>query len=324
MKTMKRITIFLKHVCNRYGIAVVFLLLCLALIIATPHFLRSQNLINVLRQISINGLLSLGMTFVILTGGIDLSVGSILAFAGVVAASMARTIEGNLLYPVPLIVFVALLCGLLLGSINGLCVAFLAIPPFVATLGMLSIARGLTYIYSDGKPISQLSTAFLHLGKGTIFGIPIPVLVLLGTFAILLIVLNAMKYGRHVYAVGGNEQSAWVSGVSVKKIRFSVYVISGVLSALGGVIITARTTAGLPQAGQSYELDAIAAVVIGGTNLTGGRGTLTGTMFGVLIIGVINNGLNLLSVSSYYQQIIKGTIIIIAVLLNTLRNKNKK
>jgi len=321
---MKKVQLSLRTLSNQYGIVLIFLLLCIMLVIATPHFLRSQNLINVLRQISINGLLSLGMTFVILTGGIDLSVGSILAFSGVVAASMASTTEGGMVYPVPIILLVALVCGAVLGSINGLCISVLRIPAFVVTLGMLSIARGLTYIYSNGKPIPQLSETFLQLGKGTIAGIPAPIIILAVSFVVLFVVLNYTRYGRHVYAIGGNEQSAWVSGVNVKRILFSVYVISGILSALGGIIITARTTAGLPQAGQSYELDAIAAVVIGGTNLKGGRGTLMGTFFGVLIIGVINNGLNLLGVSSYYQQVIKGVIIILAVLLDTIRNKTKK
>lgn len=299
-------------------------MLCLILFIATPNFLVSRNLINVLRQISINGVLSLGMTFVILTGGIDLSVGSILAFSGVVAASMASSTDGGSIHSVPFIVMLAILSGVLLGSINGFFVSFLRIPAFVVTLGMLSMARGLTYIYSDGVPIPQLSESFLMIGQGTILRIPFPVIILLFVFLILYFFLYHTRYGRYVYSVGGNEKSAWVSGVNVKAVVFSVYVISGIMAALGGIIITARTTAGLPQAGQAYELDAIAAVVIGGTNLKGGRGTLMGTIFGVLIIGVINNGLNLLGVSSYYQQVIKGAIIITAVMFDSFRNKSMR
>ena len=206
----------------------------------------------------------------------------------------------------------------------GFFIAFLRVPAFVVTLGMLSIARGITYIYSDGKPIPQLSPLFLQLGQGTLLGgIPFPVVIVFVAFVLLYILLYFTSYGRYVYAVGGNEKSAWVSGINIKIIYFSVYVISGIMAALGGIIITARTTAGLPQAGQAYELDAIAAVVIGGTNLKGGKGTLIGTIFGVLIIGVINNGLNLLGVSSYFQQVIKGSIIILAVMLDSLRYTNE-
>ncbi len=310
-----------KYIFKNYGIIIVFFFLCLALFIATPNFIRSRNLLNVLRQISINGLLSLGMTFVILTGGIDLSVGSVLAFAGVIAASMASQTMGGVVYPLPIIIITTLLAGALLGAINGTCVAYLEMPAFVVTLGMLSVARGLTYIYSGGIPIPQLSSAFLAVGTGNFLGIPIPVLIFIFAFVLLYIFLYRTRYGRHIYAAGGNEKSAWVSGVNVKQVLFSVYVISGVLAALGGIILTARTTSGLPQAGQAYELDAIAAVVIGGTNLKGGKGQLLGTLFGVLIIGVINNGLNLLGVSSYYQQVVKGLIIMLAVLLDFLRNK---
>lgn len=321
MKQMNRMLQIAGRVFSRHGIIIVFFVLCLALYISTPNFLLPRNLINVLRQVSINGLLSLGMTFVILTGGIDLSVGSILAFSGVVAASLASSTDGGSIHSVPVIIIAAVLSGILLGAVNGFFVAFLRMPAFVVTLGMLSIARGLTYIYSDGTPIPQLSKPFLALGQGTIVKIPIPVIILLGCFLILYTVLYTTKYGRYIYAVGGNEKSAWISGVNVKKILFSVYVVSGIMAALGGIIITARTTAGLPQAGQAYELDAIAAVVIGGTNLKGGKGALLGTIFGVLIIGVINNGLNLLGVSSYYQQVIKGSIIIFAVMLDYLRTK---
>ncbi len=313
-----------KNISSQYGIVLVFFVLCLALYIATPNFLVSRNLINVLRQISINGLLSLGMTFVILTGGIDLSVGSILAFSGVVAASLASSTSGGTVYPVSVIVMLAILSGIILGAVNGFFIAFLRVPAFVVTLGMLSIARGITYIYSDGKPIPQLSPSFLQLGQGTLLGgIPFPVVIVFVAFVLLYILLYFTSYGRYVYAVGGNEKSAWVSGINIKIIYFSVYVISGIMAALGGIIITARTTAGLPQAGQAYELDAIAAVVIGGTNLKGGKGTLIGTIFGVLIIGVINNGLNLLGVSSYFQQVIKGSIIILAVMLDSLRYTNE-
>ncbi len=302
-----------------YGIVIVFFLMCAVLALANPFFLKPSNIINVLRQTSINGLLSIGMTFVILTGGIDLSVGSILAFCGVMGASFSSVAFRGQLYPLYVALLLSILAGIVLGAVNGLFIARWKVPPFVVTLGMLSMARGFTYIYSDGMPIPNIDKSFLYIGQGVILGIPVPVIIFAIVFVIAWIVLYRTRFGRYVYAVGGNEKSARISGVNTQFIIFIVYVISGLLSALGGLILTARTTAGLPQAGQSYELDAIAAVVIGGTSLSGGQGSLVGTLFGALIIGVINNGLDLLGVSSYYQQVIKGAIIIGAVLLDSFR-----
>ena len=301
-----------------YGIYVAFLVLCITLAFASPYFLMPKNLINVLRQISINGLLSIGMTFVILTGGIDLSVGSILAFGGIIGASLVSPSMGTL-YPTPVAILFGLLGGTVLGAISGFFIAKWRMSPFVVTLGMLSVARGLTYIYSDGMPVPKLEESFLYIGQGRILGIPLPVIIFATVFILSWIVLYKTRFGRYVYAVGGNEKSARISGVNTRLVVFVVYVISGFLSALGGLTLSARTSAGLPQAGVAYELDAIAAVVIGGTSLTGGQGSLIGTLFGALIIGVINNGLDLLGVSSYYQQVIKGAIIVGAVLLDSLR-----
>lgn len=311
----------IKRILINYGIIIVFFLLCLILSIATPTFLLPKNIINMLRQASINGIISIGMTFVILTGGIDLSVGSILAFSGIVAASYSSTTFT--VYPLPVSIILGILGGTFLGCINGLIVAIWRIPAFVVTLGMLSIARGLTFIYTDGMPVPNLVKDFTFIGQGIIFGIPLIVIIFALVFIISWIVLYKTRFGRYVYAVGGNEKSAKISGVNTRLIIFIVYGISGFLSALGGLILTARTTAGLPQAGISYELDAIAAVVIGGTSLNGGQGTLVGTLFGALIISVMNNGLDILSVSSYYQQVIKGVIIVGAVLLDTLRKGNE-
>jgi putative xylitol transport system permease protein len=305
-----------------YGIFFVFLFLVIVLAIAKPNFLRPQNIMNVLRQTSINGLLSIGMTFVILTGGIDLSVGSMLAFGGVVAASFASDAMGGSIQPPLMAAGIGLVAGLVLGAFNGVLIAKWRVPAFVVTLGMLSIARGLTFIYTDGMPIPRIDPSFLVFGQGVIFGIPLPVIIFAIVYLIAWIILYKTRYGRYVYAVGGNEKSAKVSGVNTRLIVFSVYAISGLLSALGGIILTARTTAGLPQAGQAYELDAIAAVVIGGTSLSGGQGALSGTIIGALLIGVINNGLDLIGVSSYYQQVIKGAIIIGAVLLDSFRKKD--
>lgn len=313
----------LKNFMSDFGIILVFFFFCITLAVINPYFLKPRNLINVLRQISINGLLSIGMTFVILTGGIDLSVGSMLAFSGVVAASFVSPAFGGSVHSVSLAIILSLLAGLGMGAVNGGLIAKWKVPPFVATLGMLSIARGVTFIYSDGMPIPNIDTRFLFIGQGEIGGIPFPVLIFAVVFCLSWIVLYKTRFGRYVYAVGGNEKSAKISGVNTRLIIFFTYVISGILSALGGLILTARTTAGLPQAGVSYELDAIAAVVIGGTSLSGGQGDLVGTLFGALIMGVINNGLDLMGVSSYYQQVIKGTIIIGAILLDSLRKEKE-
>lgn len=301
-----------------YGIVIAFVLLCALLSVANSNFMTWGNWVNVLRQTSVNGVLAIGMTFVILTKGIDLSVGSLLAAAGMVTASLVtRDHTLSLWLAIP----AGLLTGTLLGSINGLVVARLAVAPFVVTLGMLSVARGLTFIFNDGMPIANLSPSFRFLGQGLVAGVPVPVIVLIVTFVVFWFLLNHTTFGRYVYAVGGNERSAKTSGIRTRLIVFSVYAISGFLSALAGLILAARTTAALPQAGVAYELDAIAAVVIGGTSLNGGVGTLGGTLVGALIIGVINNGLDLMGVSSYYQQVIKGAIIVAAVLLDASRKK---
>ncbi len=301
-------------------IFVVFALLCTALALSNPQFLELDNIRNVVRQISINGVLAVGLTFVILTSGIDLSVGSVLAFGGIVAAMFASTaVPGE--YPLILALVLGLGAGLGLGLVNGFLVAYARVPAFVVTLGMLSAGRGLTLIVSDGMPVSRLEPGFLAIGQGAVFGVPIPILILFGVFGLAWVLLYKTTFGRYVYAVGGNEETARISGISTRRVRLAVYGISGTLAALGGVILAARTTAGLPQAGTGYELDAIAAVVIGGTSLAGGQGRLVGTLVGALIIGVVNNGLDLLGVSSYYQLTLKGAIIVVAVLLDSLRRQ---
>jgi putative xylitol transport system permease protein len=307
---------------SEYGILIVFLVLVLLLSLVTPNFLRTRNILNVLRQTSINGLLSLGMTFVILTGGIDLSVGSVLAFAGIVSASFASDAIGGQIHHPLIAMGIGLMAGAGLGAVNGLFVAKWRMPAFVVTLGMLSMARGFTFLTTDGMPVPRIDKRFLVVGQGIFLGIPVPVWIFLGVFALAWITLYKTRYGRYIYAVGGNETSAKISGINTRLVIFTVYVISGFLSALGGIILTARTTAGLPQAGQAYELDAIAAVVIGGTSLSGGQGQIIGTLFGALLLGVINNGLDLLGVSSYFQLVIKGMIIIGAVLLDSLRKRD--
>ena len=302
------------------GIIIAFLLLVAALALSSEHFLTTPNIRNVLRQTSINGLLAIGMTFVILTAGIDLSVGSVLAFGGMIAAIFASSSLGEQ-FPLYVALPMGMLAGMALGVVNGSLVAFFRVPPFVVTLGMLSIARGLTLIASNGMPVSRLSPEYIAVGQGMVFGIPVPILIFAGVFVIAWIVLYQTPFGRYVYAVGGNEEAARISGVNTRMVKFTVYGISGALAALGGIILSARTTAGLPQAGVAYELDAIAAVVIGGTSLAGGQGRLVGTLIGALIIGVVNNGLDLLGVSAYYQLTFKGAIIVAAVLLDSLRQR---
>ncbi|MHB8063918.1 MAG: ABC transporter permease [Ruminiclostridium sp.] len=299
------------NVFSRFGVGIALVIMCLILTMATSNFLTVENIVNVLRQISINGILAIGMTFVIITGGIDLSVGALVAFSGVIAASFIR---GG--YSIGVAILLALLASLILGFISGLFIAERRIAPFIATLAMTTIARGLTYVYSDGKPISSLSKEYLNIGKGSLLGIPIPVWILALVFIICYFILYYTRIGRYVYAVGGNEHAALVSGINIKRVKIFVYSIVGLLSGLAGIVLSARVSAGLPQAGNGYELDAIAAVVIGGTSLSGGRGRLGGTIIGVLIIGILTNGMDLLNVSSYYQQIVKGVIILGAVLLD--------
>ncbi len=296
----------------------IFIVIGLGVILSfiSSNFLTVTNLLNVVRQIAVNGILAIGMTIVCLTGGIDLSVGSIVAFSGIIAAGMLRDTG----YPIIIIVLAAIVVGAVCGLCNGYFVAYWNAAPFVVTLSMMTIARGMTYVYSDGRPISNLRTEFLTIGKGSIAGIPIPTLILVVVFILGSIMLTKLKFGRYVYAVGGNENAAMVSGINVKRIKMMVYVLSGIACGIAAIILTARVSAGLPQAGESYELDAIAATVIGGTSLSGGRGRLWGTIVGAVLLGIVNNGLDLLNVSSFYQQIVKGLIILGAILIYSKRN----
>jgi putative xylitol transport system permease protein len=310
---------------QKYGILIALLLTCFVLSIASEFFLTPRNIVNVLRQSSINGILAIGMTFVILTRGIDLSVGSVVALAGIIAASLATTSSTAMVaggpYPAFLAIAVGLMVGAGSGAISGIIVSRFAVPAFVATLGMLSAARGLTLLYADGRPVPALTDRFRWIGTGDIYGIPLPVIIFAIVFLVSHWVLGSTRFGRHVYAAGGNPHAAEVSGINVKRVRLYVYIISGALAGLAGMILAARTGSALTQAGIAYELDAIAAVVIGGTSLSGGVGRVTGTLIGALLIGVVNNGLDLLGVESYYQQVIKGLLIVAAVMLDQARHK---
>ena len=289
------------------------ILLIIVVSILNPSFLDLSNLLNLLRQISINGLIAFGMTFIILTGGIDLSVGSILALS---SAFIALMITSGVDPIIALIIGV--LIGFVLGAVNGLLVTKGNMAPFIATLATMTIFRGLTLVITDGNPITNLGDSYLFqlFGKGYFIGIPVPAVTMIIVFVILLILLQKTTFGRHTYAIGGNEVAAKISGIKVNKIKILIYGISGLMSALAGGILTSRLNSAQPTAGTSYELDAIAAVVLGGTSLTGGKGRIVGTLIGVLIIGVLNNGLNLLGVSSFYQQVVKGVVILIAVLID--------
>lgn len=297
---------------SRYGIYLAFLILCAVIAVMSPPFLRSGNLLNILRQTSINGIVAVGMTFVIITGGIDLSVGSMVALAAVLAASFAHTGQ----YPLVVPILAGLMAGGLCGLTNGVLIAKRRLAPFIVTLGMMTAARGLALVYTDGRPVIDLSKEYTNIGGGYLLGIPVPVLIFLLIVVAGMFILKFTKFGRQVYATGSNEQAARISGVQTKQKIIAVYVIAGLLSGLTGIILSSRIMAGSPVAGTGYELDAIAAVVIGGTSLKGGVGSITGTVTGVLIIGVMNNGLDLMGVSSYWQQIVKAGIIIMAALLD--------
>lgn len=279
----------------------------------SDDFFTLDNILNLLRQISINALIAFGMTFVILTAGIDLSVGSMLALGSALTAGM---LTGGM-DPI-LAVLVGLLIGLALGAVNGLIITKGKVAPFIATLATMTIFRGATLVYTDGRPITGLSDSFAFemIERGYVFGIPFPVILMLAVFLILFFVLRKTVFGRNVYAIGGNEEASTLSGIKADRVKIWVYSLTGMLSVLAGIILTSRLNSAQPTAGASYELDAIAAVVIGGTSLMGGRGRIVGTLIGALIIGVLDNGLNLLNVSSFYQQIVKGGVILLAVLLD--------
>ncbi|MCY8113600.1 ribose ABC transporter permease RbsC [Bacillus spizizenii] len=281
--------------------------------ILNPSFLEPLNILNLLRQVAINGLIAFGMTFVILTGGIDLSVGAILALSSALVAGMI----GSGVDPV-LAIILGCIIGAVLGMINGLLITKGKMAPFIATLATMTVFRGLTLVYTDGNPITGLGTnyAFQLFGRGYFLGIPVPAITMVLAFVILWVLLHKTPFGRRTYAIGGNEKAAFISGIKVTRVKVMIYSLAGLLSALAGAILTSRLHSAQPTAGESYELDAIAAVVLGGTSLSGGRGRIIGTLIGVLIIGTLNNGLNLLGVSSFYQLVVKGIVILIAVLLD--------
>ncbi|WP_325894811.1 ribose ABC transporter permease [Grimontia sp. NTOU-MAR1] len=298
-------------------IALLFLIVVVSFL--NPNFFTVDNILNILRQTSINAIIAVGMTLVILTAGIDLSVGSVLALCGAFAATLIA-MEVPVLAAVP----TALFAGAVLGAISGIIIAKGKVQAFIATLVTMTLLRGVTMVYTEGRPIStgftDTADAFAWFGTGYALGIPVPVWLMVIVFAAIWYLLNHTRFGRYIYALGGNESATRLSGIDVDKVKIGAYAICGLLAAIAGIIVTSRLSSAQPTAGMGYELDAIAAVVLGGTSLMGGKGRIMGTLIGALIIGFLNNALNLLDVSSYYQMIAKATVILAAVMVD---NKNK-
>ena len=305
------------------GIIVAFLVLCVFLSVfpkTSGSFFTRQNIFNVLRQISTNLFLACGMTMVIILGGIDLSVGSIIALSGCISAGCVA--RYNL--PLPIALLMGLLVGLLVGMFNGAVISKTTIPAFIVTLATMNIAKGLAYVYTGGSPVRVVTKEWQCLGAGYVGIFPTPVVILVIVLIITAIIMNKTKMGRHMYAVGGNQQAAEFSGIKVEKVKFFVHAFSGLMAGLAGIVLASRMYSGQPTAGDGAEMDAIAAVVVGGTSMAGGSGKIGGTIIGGLIIGVLNNGLNLLNVNSFWQYVVKGVVILLAVFLDYFRNKGKK
>jgi len=321
-QTWERVNGFL----NKYGIVIILLAMLVAFSLLSEGFFTTRNIFNIIRQISFMGLIAIGVTMVIISGGIDLGSGSVLALAAVVATSLAQIQTSatlkypGLIVPVYVPVLAALAIGALTGLINGSLIAKFKIPPFIATLGMMTVARGFALIYSN-KPLSQLTPEYNFIGQGEIFGVPFPVIILISVAVVAHIMLNNVPFGRYIYALGGNEQAARISGVNIDRVKIGVYTLAGLLSGLAGLVVSSRVGSGQPGQGVGIELDAIAAAVIGGTSLSGGIGTIWGTIVGSLIIGVLDNGLILLNVDQYWITIVKGTIIVVAVIIDQRKNR---
>ncbi|MHC1724340.1 MAG: ribose ABC transporter permease [Aminipila sp.] len=305
----------MKDIIQKNKPLVVLIILCIIMACLSDNFFTWRNILTVLRQTSINAVIATGMTFAILIGGIDLSVGSVLAICG---AIMANLIASGM--DLILAILITLFLGLAIGIVNGLLISKGRLQPFIATLGTMTLLRGFTLVYTQGKPIGTSGGAdslmFGKIGSGYLLGLPIPVYIMIIVFVIAYYILRHLRTGRYVYALGSNEEATIYSGIKTDKVKFFVYGASGLLAALAGIIVTARLGTASPTAGEGYELDAIAAVVLGGTSMSGGVGTIGGTAIGALIIGILNNALNLLQVPSYYQNVAKGAVILFAVLLD--------
>ena len=314
---------------SQFGAFGVLIIICVIFAVLEPAFISPINIFNVLRQVSIYGLLAIGMTFVILTAGIDLSVGALLALSGVVGAAVYKGGTGTLMsgesggYGLLAALLAAVLVGVVGGLLQGLAISRLKVPAFIVTLGGLSAFRGLALVFASGQPISSFDDRYTYLGQGMVGPVPIPVIIFALFALIAFIVLRYTRYGRHIYAVGGNEEAARLSGLNVSVLIMSVYVITGFFAGLSGFLLSSRLNSAEVIAGMGYELTVIASVVIGGTSLFGGEGGIFGTVVGVLLIGVLNNGLTLMNVSPYYQQVIIGLIIVLAVYLDQLIKRRR-
>lgn len=305
-----------RQVVPQAGLMLGLVVLCVLLTLLSANFLTTSNILNVILQASVFAILAFGMTFVILTAGIDLSVGSVLALSGAVMASMTTSYG-----PVAGIV-IGLVVGALIGTVNGLFVTVAKVAPFITTLAMLAIARGLTYVYTQGAPIRVRSSGFNVFGQGLAAIVPVPVILMFIIFFVCLLVLTQTRFGRYVYAIGSNPEVTRLSGIPINRYVVLVYAISGLCAAIGGLILTGRLASADPNNGTGYELQAIAAVVVGGTSLFGGRGGVFGTLLGALIIAVVSNGLVLLNVNAFWQQVVSGAIILLAVLTDSVRRKS--
>lgn len=301
-----------REILRRYTSVLILLGLSAVIAVLNPTFLTVNNLITVVLQAAILAIVAIGQTFVILTAGIDLSVGSLVALGGALAAGLAVKV-GLGTYPA---ILVTLLAGGLLGAVSGLLVVKGNIPPFVSTLAMMAIARGLTLVYTQGRPIAGLGADFTFWGTREVLGIPVPVLIMLVIAAITGFLLNKTRFGLYVRAIGGGEETVRLAGVRPGNIKLAVYILSGFTATLGGILLTARLWSAQPNAGTGLELDAIAATVLGGASLFGGIGSVSGAIIGALLIGVLSNGMNLLEIPSYYQQVVKGVVFVLAVLLD--------
>ena len=308
-----------KYFKRNAGILIGLALICIVITVNSPQFLTQNNIMNVLRQISSNMFLASSMTMVLIAGGIDLSVGSGIAMIGVMAGTFL-----NMNIPIPVVIIICLIAGALIGSVNGTIISRTTLPPFIVTYSIQSILKGGTYVFTGGTTVRIDNRVWTNLGTGYAFGvIPYPVIYLSVVFVIVWLVLNKTKLGRHIYAVGGNEKAARFSGINVIRTRMFVYIFSGVMAALAGMVLCARQYSGNPLAGDGAEMDAIAACVLGGTSMAGGYGFIGGTLIGALIIGLLNNGLNLMGIDSYWQILLKGVVILAAVYIDYLKNLKK-
>ena len=303
---------------RQFGLVFVALFIIVFMSFRSDVFLKSQNIINILRQISINGILAVGMTFVILTGGIDLSVGSVVAITGVIVGYLLQSGTNWFLASLA-----ALAISIICGVFNGWLISYVGFQPFIATLSTMTIGRGFAQVYSNGKPYTISDPSFKTIGQGYLLGIPVPIILLVIVCIIGLVILTMTTFGRYVFAIGGNMNAAKLSGVRTQRVQLMVYVMSSICAWMVGLILAARISSGQPTAGESYEMDAIAATAIGGTSMNGGIGSLTGTIIGFVILGLLQNSMNLMNINSFWQQIVKGLLIIIAVFLD-MRTKGKK